>query len=152
MWSTKFNLGGFFFPKSIIFYQSGYSVMSVVCFYYLHCWCMFYCMYIREEDRTERESKLSLLWIHTCYFLARVTSLLIFPWYIHAHMKRVYVFVYGNLIAMQANRTGACGARGGKFWLVKVSSSSDVLSLLQDDLYAQGGGKERQEERCQSRS
>lgn len=69
-----------------------------------------------EEDRTEGESKLSLLCTHTYYFLARVTSsLLIFPRYIHAHTKRVYLFVYGNLITMQTSRTGACGARGGKF-------------------------------------
>lgn len=56
--------------------------------------------------------------------------------------KSVFIF-YGNLITVQASRTGACGARGGKFWLVKVSSSSEVLLLLQDVLYAQDGGKER---------
>lgn len=38
MWSTNFNLSFlFFFPKSVILYQPGCAVMSVVCFSYLHC-------------------------------------------------------------------------------------------------------------------
>lgn len=67
---------------------------------------------------------------------------------IHACAYENNLLVYGNLLTMQANTPGTCGARGGKFQLVKSSSSSEALSLF----HMLSRRKERQEERCQNRS
>lgn len=84
-----------------------------------------------EEVKTKRGSKFSLLRSHLCSFSCMVASkFLVSPWYPHVHMKTEYLFSYGNLLTMQANSSGGCGAMCGKSWLVKVHSSSEVVSFF----------------------
>lgn len=74
---------------------------------------------LREEDRTKSESKFSLLHSHLCSYSCMVTSkLLVSPWYTPVPMKTIYLFSFGNLLAMQANTIRCLQC---KVWKILIS-------------------------------